>query len=358
MTEKKPKILLIGPLPIEGDVIGGTKVNFAEMVRQFRMRGNFDTDVINISRNFGNKGKLGRLFLNVRALLGVLGKILSKRKQVNVVLLNVSPDSTRLAVPLIWLVCKLAGLPLGLRFFGGNFGRVFDASSRWLRGLARRTFLKSPLVLMQTQALVERFRHFPGVSWFPNTRDLPEQKRSHPSVPQKFLFLAQLRADKGFREAIEAVGQLENGSLDLYGPLIRKEDAQFFETAPRAQWHGPLKSDEVPAILSSYDLLLFPSYFTGEGYPGVILEAMQCGTPVIATRWMDIPEVLGDETGGVLVEPRDVSGLTHAIKRLQEDPEAYAALVAGAWERGAFFRSEKWYSELENKLMVLLNPHS
>ncbi len=44
--------------------------------------------------------------------------------------------------------------------------------------------------------------------------------------------------------------------------------------------------------LSEHDLLLFPSYFRGEGYPGIIVEAFQCGVPVAAAGWSAIPELI------------------------------------------------------------------
>jgi alpha-1,3-rhamnosyl/mannosyltransferase len=66
--------------------------------------------------------------------------------------------------------------------------------------------------------------------------------------------------------------------------------------------------------------LVYPSRYEGFGLP--VLEAMACGTPVIASRAASMPEVLGD--AGVLLDPDDEPGWAEAIARVMTDQ----------WERG------------------------
>ena len=82
-----------------------------------------------------------------------------------------------------------------------------------------------------------------------------------------------------------------------------------------------------------------------------MLEALQCGRPVIATSWGSVPEVVEDGKSGLLVEPRSTAALREAIRRVIGDPELYRALCAGARRRGEFFRSGKWYDELAADLL-------
>jgi glycosyltransferase involved in cell wall biosynthesis len=60
----------------------------------------------------------------------------------------------------------------------------------------------------------------------------------------------------------------------------------------------------------SADLLCLPSH--NEGVPNVVLEAMSCGTPVVATRVGGIPEVVPDHAG-ILVPPHDRAALSAAL---------------------------------------------
>ena len=136
---------------------------------------------------------------------------------------------------------------------------------------------------------------------------------------------------------------------------MKNIDLALFEGYTRASYGGVLSPSEIPAVVVAHDVLLLPSYFTSEGYPGVILEAMQCGRPVISTWWRSIPEVVEHEKSGLLVAPRSVEALKAAILRLIEDPALYRKLCQGAKIRGEFFRSTPWYDRMANDLLRLVS---
>lgn len=85
------------------------------------------------------------------------------------------------------------------------------------------------------------------------------------------------------------------------------------------------EGDKVPLYAGAV-ALVYPSLYEGFGLPP--LEALRCGTPVIATRASSLPEVVGD--GGLLVEPGDTDALAEAMCALSED----AALRVRLAERG------------------------
>lgn len=80
---------------------------------------------------------------------------------------------------------------------------------------------------------------------------------------------------------------------------------------------GQLAPEEVPHYLQGADFLVLPSH--SEGMPQVVLEAMDCGLPVVATRVGGVPEAVIDGRTGLLVEARDVEQLRGAIKRMIVD---------------------------------------
>ena len=99
-----------------------------------------------------------------------------------------------------------------------------------------------------------------------------------------------------------------------------------------------------------HDVLLFPTYWESEGYPGIVLEALQCGRPVITTRWKSIPEVVEDGKSGILVEPRSWVAVKEAIQRLMRDTQLYDRLCRGAVARGECFRSSIWYDRMVEEI--------
>ena len=114
-----------------------------------------------------------------------------------------------------------------------------------------------------------------------------------------------------------------------------------------------LVPEEVPRVLSEHDLLLFPSYYPGEGHPGVILEAFQCGLPVIAAKWQAVPEIVEHGKNGLLVAPGSAGEVRVAIERLLGDPDLYRRLCEGAERRGEDFRSVKWHDRVAADLRGL-----
>jgi glycosyltransferase involved in cell wall biosynthesis len=83
---------------------------------------------------------------------------------------------------------------------------------------------------------------------------------------------------------------------------------------------------DLPAVYAGADVLVQPSLY--EGFGLTVLEAMACGTPVVAATAGALPEVVGE--AGLLVPPTDLSALADAVVRVLTDP----ALRAQLRERG------------------------
>jgi glycosyltransferase involved in cell wall biosynthesis len=107
----------------------------------------------------------------------------------------------------------------------------------------------------------------------------------------------------------------------------------------RVHLAGFVADSALPALYSGALALVCVSVYEGFGLPA--LEAMACGTPVVAADNTSLPEVVGD--GGLLVNPFDVEEIAIAIERILRDTEIRQALGARAahqsqqfsWERTA-----------------------
>lgn len=79
------------------------------------------------------------------------------------------------------------------------------------------------------------------------------------------------------------------------------------------------KRVDMSHVMASFDAFVLPSSY--EGLPLVLLEAMACGLPVVATRVGAVPELLGGRAGGILVDPRDGKALAAGMRELMSNPE-------------------------------------
>ena len=96
---------------------------------------------------------------------------------------------------------------------------------------------------------------------------------------------------------------------------------------------GYVAENDLPALYSGATCFVYPSFFEGFGLP--VLEAMQCGAPVIAGNRTSIPEVVGK--AGLLFDPFDTNSLVQALTRVLDDSEYRAALRIQGLERAREF---------------------
>jgi glycosyltransferase involved in cell wall biosynthesis len=126
-----------------------------------------------------------------------------------------------------------------------------------------------------------------------------------------------------------------------------EQEAKARGVASRVRMLGA-RSD-VSAIMQSLDLLVVNS--TAEPFGLVILEAMACGTPVLAAAVDGIPEIVEHGKNGWLVPPpgqRDTRMLADAIAQLSRNPELRARLAAqGREDVAAKFSLDRYLTEVE-----------
>jgi teichuronic acid biosynthesis glycosyltransferase TuaC len=157
------------------------------------------------------------------------------------------------------------------------------------------------------------------------------------------LFVGRLDPTKGIVELLNAFTLLATDYPKLHlvyvgdGPgnkLLRHITSEA-RLNKRVLLVDPCSSKEVAQWLIAANVLALPSY--AEGCPSVIVEALSCGRPVIATNVGGIPELVNEECS-ILVGPRDVQELASAIAiamRRNWDERLISELFRRSWEQVA-----------------------
>ncbi|MFC0267514.1 glycosyltransferase family 4 protein [Kushneria aurantia] len=139
---------------------------------------------------------------------------------------------------------------------------------------------------------------------------------------------------KGQRLIIETARRLADSHPDmLFLMLGEGEDEQTLKAESAGLdnivWEG--FHDNLGDYLAVMDLFVFPSRHEGLG--STLLDVMNAGVPIIASRVDGIPDIVHDDDSGVLIAPDNADALVDAVTALAADPERAARLVAGARSR-------------------------
>ena len=113
----------------------------------------------------------------------------------------------------------------------------------------------------------------------------------------------------------------------------------------RVRMIGVVPGDDLPALYSGAEALVYPSLIEGFGLP--VLEAMRCATPVLTSNMSSLPEVGGDAV--LYVDPRRPDEIAAGLHQLTSRPELRAELVARGRGRAALF---SWARTAEQTLRV------
>lgn len=148
------------------------------------------------------------------------------------------------------------------------------------------------------------------------------------------LVVGDVVREKGIRELVTAVGRLraDGAPVRLHvigdGPLRESLAAGTLPGGGQAiagcgeaiHCLGRLPSDTLATWYRGADLLVHPSW--AEGTPVVVMEALACGLPVVASAVGGIPDLLRGDARSTLVPPRDPDALTAALRRFLEEHDA------------------------------------
>jgi glycosyltransferase involved in cell wall biosynthesis len=151
----------------------------------------------------------------------------------------------------------------------------------------------------------------------------------------RFIFAGQCSVRKGVPLLIEAwrAAGLRDASLELVGAW-RLPASTLASLPPGVRHTGPQSPEGLRARYRAADVMVFPSFF--EGFGLVILEAMACGLPVIASDTTAGPDILQPDTGRV-VPSGNVEALAESLKWF----EANRASLPGM-RRAARASAERW----------------
>ncbi|MGC4087329.1 MAG: glycosyltransferase family 1 protein [Polyangiaceae bacterium] len=155
-------------------------------------------------------------------------------------------------------------------------------------------------------------------------------------LPRRVLHIGEVSRSKGVDNLIRAFHLVKQSVPDAELIIGGKpnEDQPLLEELSRSLgvkdvvFKGFIPEAELATYYATTTLMVFPSRY---GFGLSVLEAMACGTPVVAAAALDAPEFVGD--AGILVDPDDVEGLAESMRRVLTEPALQSSLAQKGIER-------------------------
>ncbi len=159
-----------------------------------------------------------------------------------------------------------------------------------------------------------------------NVKILPNFKRIQPlktdelayqtELPLKLCTFSRVMEEKGIGDAIRAVTEINTElkrnvySLDIYGKVDSAYEEEFgrliTQSGECVRYKGCVPPSDSTAIIKEYFMLLLPTRFKTEGFPGTAIDAFCAGVPTLVSRWDSCGDIIEDNYNGMIFDFCDI----------------------------------------------------
>ena len=179
--------------------------------------------------------------------------------------------------------------------------------SNWLAKFVNQYKIKSKVTVIHNSIDVQEIDSHP-----------PEKMATKNNI----LFVGRLAKIKGIAELVDAFSLLKDSGCNLYiiGPNedLSQNQIDKIQNVLGVHLCGKMKHETILSLMKGADIVVVPSLM--ENFSLVVLEAMACGKPVVATNVGGIPEIIESNYNGILIPPKDSDALAKAISFLIRNP--------------------------------------
>jgi glycosyltransferase involved in cell wall biosynthesis len=328
------KILIIGPIP---QPTTGVSLANKVVVENLSKTGVFKIDYINTSYNKFDEN-LGAFSLS--KLFYFLKLNLFAYKIFNSNIVYITPGQTFFGVvkySLFILLTKVSGKELVVHIHGNHVGKEYEL----LRGIKKEAFKfflnKTSKGIVLSESLTGNMSPFIQVKdiyilynfvedyLFP-TKEIIKNKQYDSKL--KIVFLSNLMEEKGIFELLEALQILEDKGIEYEAKIAGNIDDKhkiriesYFNKLKNTTYCGVVHGEEKKKLLLWGNIFTLATYYTMEGQPISILEAMATGNIILTTNHAGIPDVFKDTINGFYVDKESTKSILDKLLYINENHE-------------------------------------
>ena len=181
-----------------------------------------------------------------------------------------------------------------------------------------------------------------------------------PQFSLRVCTFSRILKEKGIEDAIKAV-KLVNDELgrdvfllDIFGEVDNAQSDWFNNvlkcTPSYVRNCGIVPFDKSTSILKDYYALIFPTYYSGEGFAGTLIDALASGLPAIVSDWKYNKEIVQDYETGIVYPARDIGALAEKLLWIYHHQTEWNAMRYRCLKKANDYMPEEALKELELRL--------
>ncbi|NNH38933.1 glycosyltransferase family 4 protein [Acinetobacter terrae] len=363
------KILLIGPLP---DPINGCSLANQTFLEYLKKQNNCQIKTINTNTDPKIQGVQGqfnwiKLFGFIKVYFEIYKIFIAKN-------IYMTPGQSFWGVlkyapfiMLAWLLKK----PIIMHIHGNYLGTQYQLLSGIKKKIFKFLVSRSSAGIVLSRSLHDNFNGLLTkdkiyiVENFANDELISSEVIRKNSDQLKLLWLSNLMEEKGILYFLDALILLKNRNVPFEVKLAGKiEDGleqnihqKLTELGESAEYLGVVYGEQKKAQLLAANVFVFPTYYTMEGQPISLIEAMATGNIIVTTDHAGIPDIVGSENG-YLLKPRDIASLVDQLENiannLHQDIEKFSEFNQAYVKHN--FTEEVFGQKIMNIIVNISNP--
>lgn len=360
MKQARKRVLMFGYLP--PPYFGPSVTYQALMKSEFSRRFDVTFVDITVAENVAEleRFRIAKLFKIFGVLLRSFGLMTTRRFESCCCPVSVNRNAF-LKDALLLQLARFFRVRTVLYAHGNNLPDFYARSSPLVKKFIDRTFRNAAAAIVLGESLRFNFE-----KWLPPEKIFVVPTGIEPleTVPETInqssvttvLYLGNLIREKGVFVLLEAARILATKHGDVRfvfgGAWFRAGDErEAKEFVARnglekiIEFAGPVSGAAKWRLVFGSDILAFPTFYYNETMGLVLLEAMQAGLPVVATRRASIPEIIKDGTNGCLVEEQNAGDLAEKLEQLIGNPELRQRMGQANRERFKAYYTHEQYGQ-------------
>ncbi len=279
------------------------------------------------------------------------------------IIVLLSKNGRKVLFPILYILSKTFKKKIYHDCIGGQLANEVEKIAYW-----RKYVSSFQINWVESRGIVNKLLSL-GISnvvYLPNYKNLKvleENKLNrHYEKPYRFVTFSRVMPEKGIEDAINAIVYINSKAgktvvkLDIYGIIEKGYEERFSECLERAgtncTYCGVTPADNSVDVLKKYYLLLFPTYWKGEGMPGTVIDSYCAGIPVIARYWSFCDEIIDHGITGYIYDFDKPEKLVDWIEYAIQNPNEIIGMKKNCLHKACEYTEEHAINQIIEQMNI------